>query len=81
MDLCFVTHPSVVGNKEVIAGISDDDAILVKVKITPNAMRPPRRKKKFLLTKADFSAIDEKITAFGSKLTDEYVASKLWQEF
>ena len=84
LDLCFVTHPSFVANKEVIAGISDHDAIFVKAKITPKATRPPRRKI-FLYTKADFSAINEKITAFGSKLTEEYVAAidteKLWQEF
>ena len=46
-----------------IAGISDHDAIFVKAKITPKATRPPRRKI-FLYTKADFSAINEKITAF-----------------
>ena len=84
LDLCFVSHPSLVEYCNVIPGISDHDAVIVKTKMTARAVRPPKRKI-FLYKKADLHSIDEVLSSFNEKLSEEYVTAidinELWLDF
>ena len=83
LDLCFTSNPATVDHFEIIAGISDHDAVMIHTMFRPFHTKKPRRKI-FLQKKANYTNISDDIDSFlnSSQINWQTMSiNELWSQF
>ena len=68
LDLVFAAHPTVIQACHVVPGISDHDAVLFEVNMSPTC--PPKPRKILQFHKADFDGLRSHLSSFATTYLD-----------